>query len=63
VFAEKAGEAVGNFAFLPEGSVKEVVFLTCELVHDNSVGAIEFLPVAVFCFGFGDEAHGHSNPV
>lgn len=37
VFAEIAGEAIGNFAFLPKGSVKEVVFLTCELIDHNSM--------------------------
>ena len=37
VLAKEAGEAVGNFAFLPEGSVEEVVFLTCELIHHQSM--------------------------
>lgn len=50
VLAEKAGEAVGNFTFLQEGSAREVMFLPGELVHDDGVGTIEFLPVAVFHF-------------
>ena len=37
VLAEKAGEAVGNFAFLPEGSIKEVVFLTRKLIDHNGM--------------------------
>ena len=63
MLAEKAGEAFGYFAFLPEGSARKVMFLPGELVHDDSVGAIEFLPVGAFHFWFGDETHNLALPV
>ncbi len=57
MIAKEARETVGNLALLTDGSVKEMVLLACELIHNDSMGATALSILKPLFALLGDETH------